>query len=252
MNVFIVHAHPEPRSFNGALTRKAVEVLEEEGHAVRVSDLHAMGFDPVSDRRSFITVKDPDYFKQQQEERYAAENGGFAPDIKTEMEKLNWCDLLILQFPINWFSVPAMLKGWIDRVLAMGYAYDGGRRYEDGALQGKRAMVGLTTGGGEVSFSERGLAGDIEMLLYPLHHGTLRFCGFTVLPPFISWSPARVGGERRQGYLEAWGDRLRKIDRIAPIEYLPLSAYTEERILRDEADLPRNSYRGSSPSRLER
>lgn len=212
MNVFIVHAHPEPRSFNGALTRKAVEVLEEEGHAVRVSDLHAMGFDPVSDRRSFITVKDPDYFKQQQEERYAAENGGFAPDIKTEMEKLNWCDLLMLQFPINWFSVPAMLKGWI----------------------------------------ERGLAGDIAMLLYPLHHGTLRFCGFTVLPPFISWSPARVGGERRQGYLEAWGDRLRKIDRIAPIEYLPLSAYTEERILRDEADLPRNSYRGSSPSRLER
>ena len=53
MRVFIVHAHPEKKSFNGALTATAVEALQAAGHEVQVSDLHAMGFNPVSDRRNF-------------------------------------------------------------------------------------------------------------------------------------------------------------------------------------------------------
>src|SRR6516225_2630860 len=60
MSVFIVHAHPEPRSFNGAMTRAAAAALKEAGHELAVSDLYAMGFDPVSDRHNFTTVNDPD------------------------------------------------------------------------------------------------------------------------------------------------------------------------------------------------
>ena len=56
MRVFIVHAHPEERSFNGAMTRMASETLAAAGHDVLVSDLYRMGFDPVSDRRNFVTV----------------------------------------------------------------------------------------------------------------------------------------------------------------------------------------------------
>ena len=65
MRVLIVHAHHEPTSFNGALTRHAVEVLTAAGHETVVSDLYAMGFDPVSDRRNFTTVADPERLKQQ-------------------------------------------------------------------------------------------------------------------------------------------------------------------------------------------
>ena len=50
MRVFIVHAHPEPKSFNGAMTRAASEALREAGHEIEVSDLYAMGFNPVSGR----------------------------------------------------------------------------------------------------------------------------------------------------------------------------------------------------------
>ncbi len=95
MNVFIVHAHAEPRSFNGAMFQTAQETLRAAGHAVVTSDLYAMKFDPVSDRRNFITVKNPDYFKQQIEEMHATEVGGFAPDVEAELRKMEGCDLMI-------------------------------------------------------------------------------------------------------------------------------------------------------------
>ncbi len=147
MKIFIVHAHHEPKSFNGALTNAAQRLLTSIGHEVKISDLYAMKFDPVSDRRNFTSVKNPDYLKQQMEEMYASEVNGFAPDIQGEIEKVAWCDLMIWQFPLWWFSVPAILKGWVDRVFAMGLAYGQGRAYEKGVLRGKRAMLSITTGG---------------------------------------------------------------------------------------------------------
>jgi NAD(P)H dehydrogenase (quinone) len=75
MNSFIVYWHPEPRSFNAALLRTAVETLAGSGHSVNTSDLHAMRFDPVSGRHNFKRVKDPGYFKQQIE--------GYAKRLRT-------------------------------------------------------------------------------------------------------------------------------------------------------------------------
>ncbi|ANT50159.1 NAD(P)H-dependent oxidoreductase [Mesorhizobium amorphae] len=97
MRIFIVHAHPEPNSFNGALTSASQEALSAAGHQVVVSDLYAMGFNPVSDRSNFTTVRDANYYRQQAEEANAAAHDGFAPDIQAEMDKLFWCDALILQ-----------------------------------------------------------------------------------------------------------------------------------------------------------
>jgi len=127
MNVFLVFAHAEPRSFNGALFRTAGETLRAAGHTVAVSDLYAMKFEPVSDRRNFTSVKNPDFFKQQIEEMYATEVGGFAPDVESEIRKMEACDLMIWQFPLSWFGLLGILKGWADRVFAMGRTYGGER-----------------------------------------------------------------------------------------------------------------------------
>jgi len=133
MRVFIVHAHPEWKSFNGAMTREAVRALTGAGHDVTVSDLYGMAFNPVSDRNNFVTVKDAEYYRQQNEEAHAAARDGFAQDIQREMDKLFWCDALILQFPLWWFGLPAILKGWIDRVFASGgRIYGGGKWYDHG------------------------------------------------------------------------------------------------------------------------
>jgi putative NADPH-quinone reductase len=132
MNILLVFAHPEPHSFNGAMLRTAITTLQAAGHSVQVSDLYAQSFEPISDRRNFTTVHDAAYFKQQAEEVYATEYQGFMADVEAELQKLAWCDVMIWQFPLWWFSVPAALKGWVDRVFAMGRAYGSGRIYETG------------------------------------------------------------------------------------------------------------------------
>src|SRR5688500_2801264 len=123
----VVLAHPERRSFNGAMADVAVETLREQGYDVAFSDLYRMGFDPVSDRRNFATVKNADYFKQQVEEDQATDVGGFAPDVEAAIAKLEAADLMIWQFPLWWVSVPGVLKGWVDKVFAFHRVYGRGR-----------------------------------------------------------------------------------------------------------------------------
>lgn len=227
MKVFIVHTHPEPKSFNGSLTQFAKDTLTAEGHEVIISDLYQMNFNPVSDRRNFTSCKDPDYYKQQFEEMLASEVNGFAFDIQAEMDKLFWCDVLIFQFPLWWFGLPAILKGWVDRVFATGRIYGGGKWYDNGVLKGKRAMLSLTTGGSPTMYSETGLNGDIQQTLTPINYGIFRFTGFDVLPPFIAWAVSRVGEEQRQVYLQEYKQRLLTLDKTPTLVYTSLVEYDE-------------------------
>lgn len=217
MRVLIVHAHHEPASFSGAMTREAVEALTEKGHEVVVSDLYAMGFDPVSDRRNFRTVADPALLNQQAEESLASAKGGFVPELKVEMDKLVWCEALILQFPIWWLDLPAILKGWIDRVFAVGVAYGGGQWFEQGRLAGRRAMCSVTVGGLEPVYSEFGIYGPIEQILHPIHRGILGFTGFTVVEPFIVYGPSRIDDQDRRDYLVRYRLRILGLEAAATI-----------------------------------
>lgn len=218
LNVFVVLAHAEPRSFNGAMFHTAVETLQASGHSVRTSDLYAQAFDPVSDRRNFTGQKNPDYFKQQIEEMHASETGSFAPDLEAEIEKVEWCHLMIWQFPLWWFGLPGILKGWVDRVFAMGRFYGSGRMYDQGVLRGKRAMLALTTGGRAEIFVKGGYFGDIHAILRPIQRGILQFTGFEVLAPHIVHAPVRMTPEQRQEQLEAYARRLEHIAAEMPIE----------------------------------
>ena len=227
MKVFVVLDHPEEKSFNGALFEAAVEAFSGGGHEVKTSDLYRMGFNPVSDRRNFKSAKDPDYFKQQVEETYASQNNSFANDVEAELQKLEWCDLLILQFPLWWFSLPAIMKGWVDKVFVADRVYGRGKWYDEGAFKGKKAMLALTTGGGPVSYGEVGLHGYMDNILYPINHGILRFVGFDVLPSFISWSPAHISAEEREEEINRYRETLSYIGQLTPIKYPSLTEYDE-------------------------
>jgi NAD(P)H dehydrogenase (quinone) len=233
MRVFIVHAHPEPKSFNGAMTRTAREALTAAGHEVVVSDLYAMGFNPVSDRRNFVTVADPAYYRQQNEEAHAVAHDGLAADITAELAKLDWCDTLILQFPLWWFGLPAMLKGWIDRVFVSGgRVYGGGKWYDNGVFAGKRAMCALTIGGPASMYSEHGLSGPIGSILYPVNHGMLYFTGFTVVEPFLVHAPVRISAEDRAAHLARYRARVLDLPAAPVINYPKLADYDERMVLR--------------------
>ncbi len=218
MNVFIVYCHPEPQSFNEAMLRTACETIKAAGHEVLTSDLYGMCFDPVSDRRNFTTVKDPGYFRQQVEELHASQNNGFTQDIETEIHKIEWCDLMIWQFPLWWFGLPAVLKGWVDRVFAVGRVYGAGQSYERGIIRDKQALLSVTTGAPADSFNKEGKHGDIAGILRPIHRGILRFVGFDVLAPQIVYGPAQLTDEQRKWQIAEFARRLQCISDESPID----------------------------------
>jgi NAD(P)H dehydrogenase (quinone) len=211
MKFLCVLAHPEPASFTASLAHYGMRALEEEGHVVDVADLYAMQFDPVSDRRNFMEPFDPTRFDQQAEERFASANAGFSPDLQREMDRLSSCDVLVLQFPIWWLGMPAIMKGWIDRVFAIGRTYGGGRWFDRGIMRGKKAMLAVTIGGTKEAYSNDGIYGPALDVLRPINHGILAFCGFEVVEPFIAFAPGRKSDAERQAIFDAYANRLLNI-----------------------------------------
>lgn len=216
MRILIVYAHPEPDSLTGALKDVAVEHLRGAGHEVVVSDLYAMGWKAQADAADF-GESGTGTFMQASGEAYS--NGTLTADITAEQDKLRWADAVLLHFPLWWYSMPAILKGWVDRVFTNGFAYGSGStalpRYGAGALSGRRAMLVVSIGGREPAYSERGINGHIDDLLFPIHHGTIR-----------------VDSERFSAIADDLLARLSRIDAIEPIPYRTQAGGDYDRSLR--------------------
>lgn len=216
--VLIVFAHPEAQSFCAALKEKAAAHLREKGADVHVLDLYEMKFNPVGGKHDFKEFRDPEFFKYQMEQVNAWENDLFAPEIKQHMDEFLWCDSLVFVFPLWWFGLPAMLKGWVDRVFAMGLTYGAGKGvYDNGAFPEKTGSLIFTTGGPEIAYGPNGKNGELETILFPVHHGMFYFTGMTVLPPFISFGPARSSQEERIAELERLERYLDSRDQLTPL-----------------------------------
>ncbi|CAH2602123.1 NAD(P)H-dependent oxidoreductase [Rhodovastum atsumiense] len=226
MNILHVFAHPEPRSLNGALRDVALAELAAQGHAVRVSDLHAAGWKAVVDRADFPLASEDERFRPVGASRQGFAAGALTADVLAEQEKLLWADVLILQFPLWWFTMPAILKGWVDRVFAYGFAYGVGEhsdrrwgdRYGEGTFAGRRAMLMVTTGGWAPHYSPRGINGPIDDLLFPIHHGILWYPGYAVLPPFVVHDADRLDAE---GFARATAELRARMRGLATTPPLP-------------------------------
>jgi len=227
MKVLLVYAHPEPRSLTAALRDVAVQELEAQGHEVRISDLYAMGWKSEVDRADFPPLAADARLQVANASAEAFATDSLTEDVKAEIEKLLWADTLILQFPLWWFTMPAILKGWVDRVFAYGFAYGVGEhnemrwgdRYGEGTLAGKRAMVITTAGGRETHYRPRGINGPIDDLLFPIQHGILFFPGYAVLPPFVLYHVDRLDAAGFEAAAQHLRERMRTLETTAPIPY---------------------------------
>ncbi|MBP0437186.1 NAD(P)H-dependent oxidoreductase [Tianweitania sediminis] len=237
--ILIVYAHPEPASFNAALRDRAHEALEGAGHRVVVSDLYAEGFNPLAGRHDFTSVANPAIFHYQTEQAHAARHGTFAPDIAREQKRVADADLILFQFPLWWGGPPAIIKGWGERVLAYGFGYADGLRYDTGVFRGRRAMVSMTSGGTTARFGAGNAYGDLQsQVLWQLQHLGLEYMGYELEEPFVAYGAPRTDHAGRLEYLSQLETRVlaaaaKPVDRSLtitnPLDLVPDGAWKQQR-----------------------
>ena len=214
MKTLIVLAHPEPTSFNARLAQTAQKALLDEGHEVVVSDLYAIGWNPVASGDDFTERRFPETLQYDREQKHAVAHHTFSADVQAEIDKVLWCDFLLLQYPLWWYSAPAILKGWFDRVFANGLFYGQLGRFDEGGMAGRRAMVSTTTGAFPAMVGPQGVMGHVDAILWGVEYGTLAYAGFEVLEPFVANAVRYVDDSTRENYPDQLADRLRHLDDV--------------------------------------
>ncbi|QUJ68990.1 NAD(P)H-dependent oxidoreductase [Photobacterium sp. GJ3] len=237
MKILIVHCHPEPTSFNASLTTTAIRALENAGHQVDVSDLYRENFDPVEKAVHYSNRAEQGRFDILSEQRHAYRTQTLPADVQREIERLERCDLLILQFPLWWHQQPAMLKGWFDRVFVGGGLYTSKMRYDNGYFRGKRAICSVTSGAPRATFTEQGRGGgEIELLLRSINF-SLHYMGFTVLPPYLSTEIQNKGFTYKsteqfehdlQANLADWAHHVCQLETIEPLVFPGWDCWDEQ------------------------
>jgi len=224
----IVYAHFEPRSFVAAMRDTVADSLVAQGWVVTCSDLYAEQFNPVAQADDFAERRNPDYLVYSLEQRHALEHQALAPNIAAEVERVRHADLLVLVFPVFWFSMPAILKGWIDRVFLSGLFYGGRRVYDRGGMVGKRALVVTSLGGRQHMFGPDGIHGDINGMLRHVLQGSLAYVGYQVLEPFVAYHVPYITDTERSSLLEDLRASMHSLNSRAVLGMPSLDCFDEE------------------------
>ncbi|MDF3200674.1 NAD(P)H-dependent oxidoreductase [Pseudomonas sp. 1912-s] len=164
MHALIVIAHHDPQSLTHSLAQQAAVGITAAGHTVEIADLAAEGFDPrysAADHKVHRTRATP------------------PADVLAEQARLDRADALVLVFPIFWWSMPALLKGWIDRVFVNGWAIDYSLETKVVKKLGHLQVHLLGVGGADEGVFER--HGYADAMRTQIDHGIFDYCGAKVL-----------------------------------------------------------------------
>lgn len=181
MNHLIVYSHPNPVSFNGSIADAVEAVSAAMGHDTLRRDLYGMGFNPVLGR---VEIDAPPHMRAQ--------------DVRQEQEFISWADLLTFVYPVWWTGMPAMLKGYFDRVFCQDFAYALHDGMMTGLLKGKKALIFSTTG---LPSTVCGSKGMHEAMAVTTDAGIFDLCGIEVLNHAFFGGVATVSEEVRKSYL---------------------------------------------------
>ena len=136
MKLLLIYCHPDPDSFCSVLRHQALQALTQAGHEVREFDLYAMGFDPVfsrAEKLSYLTATEQNI-------------AGVAEHVAA----LRWAEGWVAVYPTWFYGLPAMFKGWLDRVWLPGVTFNIAKAKErriGGELRNIRLFLGITTSG---------------------------------------------------------------------------------------------------------
>ena len=158
MNILIIYAHPNPRSFNRTILDTVETTLSKRGDAIRIHDLYQMHCRAVLEPEDLIRNW----------------RGDLPADTRREQDAVLWADGLVFIYPIWWFGPPAILKGWIDRIFTHKFAFDFGPSGMKGLLTHKKALIINTLGGDQHTYQQKRWH---ELLVRPMTEGVLGTCG---------------------------------------------------------------------------
>ena len=182
MKILVVYTHPNPDSFNHAILEHLVESLKEENKEFDVVDLYGTNFDPILKVDDFIQFRE-----------------GIPPDVTDHQKRITNATNIIFIHPTWWGGFPAMLKGYLDRVFSLGFAYRMGETQPEGLLLDKKVIFIRTTALPEVAYRVSGVEDLIRTLL------TYKFvtvCGVKDLEHHVFYEVPSVSDQVRKQYLE--------------------------------------------------
>lgn len=197
MKLLAIIAHPDPASFNHAILNRVREEALKLGHEFRVKDLCLEGFNPVMSRDELREIN----------------AGGIPETVRGEQEAVLWADQLIFIYPVWWHDKPAVLRGWIDRVLLQGFAYDLKAVPPKGLLKHRQAFVFMTTGAPEAVCR---IMGTKAKMIWAIKDAVLATCGIHQVRTRIFYAvPGADEGKRKKMLEEAAGYLARYLKKEA-------------------------------------
>jgi NAD(P)H dehydrogenase (quinone) len=198
MHALIVVAHHDPQSLTHSIALQAAAGLTSAGHTVEIADLAAEGFDPrygAADQRVHRSRAQP------------------PADVLAEQARIDRADALVLAFPIYWWSMPGLLKGWVDRVFVNGWAIDYGP--DSPVVKKLRHLhvhllaVGAADAG---AFDRHGYANAMRT---QIDHGIFDYCGAKVLTSELLLESESGTAQAHLNTARAIGQRLFQGETVA-------------------------------------
>jgi len=182
MKNLIIYAHPSEKSFNSAILKTVIEALNSKNEDYKLIDLYKENFKPTLDISDFSKMAEKTY----------------SDDVKRYQQMIKESDKLIFIYPTWWWSYPAILKGFIDRVFSYGFAY----RYNNGKIEGllnQKALIFTTTGGTKEVYDGYKIN---EIITRQIKEGVLGFCGIKEITMKIFYAVPTVDNSTREKYLK--------------------------------------------------
>lgn len=161
MKNLIVYAHPNPASLNHFFKQTVVESLQKSGQEIVVRDLNQINFNAV------LSLDD----------MHGQRMGQIANDVKTEQDFITWANRIIFIYPIWWTGMPAIMKGYIDRVFSYGFAYRYDQGVQKGLLTGKQAIIINSYGKSNAEYVAIGMD---KALVLTSDTGIFTYCGLEI------------------------------------------------------------------------
>ncbi|KFF13315.1 NAD(P)H dehydrogenase [Chryseobacterium soli] len=186
MRHLIIYAHPNSKSLNHQLLETVTESLRSANHEIEIRDLNQINFNPVMSL----------------EDMQGQRMGKVADDVQTEQDFISWAEHITFIYPIWWTGMPAVMKGYIDRVFSYGFAYRYDQGIQKGLLTGKKTVIINTHGKSHDEYERMGMD---KALSLTSDQGIFLYSGFEIIQHFFFDQADRASSED----VEIWKEQIR-------------------------------------------